>query len=88
MSELKSPEEITKERGSAYGPFIENCKSCVAVVKAATGETISTRAAAWCMIGHKIGRAKFSPKKDDHYVDIGGYAKLIYDMEKQGMFEE
>ena len=34
---------------------------------------------AWYMIFIKLIRALFSPYKEDHWLDIQGYAKLVHD---------
>lgn len=77
-------EAVLKQRNATYGSFEEHAEITQALKKLVFKGDVSkytpSQREALEMILHKVGRiANGDPNYKDSWVDIAGYAKLIYD---------
>lgn len=77
---LREAEEITcGDRHMDYGDPVENHERIAAIASAATGHHLSAHDVVMVLIAAKMARARISPLKRDHYVDIMAYAGIAYE---------
>lgn len=77
---LQEAEEITcGDRRIAYGDPVANHERIAAIASAATGHHLTAHDVVMVMIAAKMARARISPMKRDHYVDIMAYAGIAYE---------
>ena len=77
---LREAEEITcGDRRIAYGDPVANHERIAAIASAATGHHLTAHDVVMVLIAAKMARARISPMKRDHYVDIMAYAGIAYE---------
>jgi hypothetical protein len=77
---LREAEEITcGDRHMDYGDPVENHERIATIASAATGHHLSAHDVVMVLIAAKMARARISPLKRDHYVDIMAYAGIAYE---------
>jgi len=77
---LREAEEITcGDRRIAYGDPVTNHERIAAIASAATGHQLSAHDVVMVLIAAKMARARISPMKRDHYVDMMAYAGIAYE---------
>lgn len=70
---------ILAERGSDYGPYLEECEKVAKMWSILLGVEVEPRMVPVCMIALKLVRESYR-HKDDNLIDIQGYAKLANEM--------
>jgi hypothetical protein len=77
---LREAEEITcGDRHMDYGDPVTNHERIAAIASAATGHQLSAHDVVMVLIAAKMARARISPMKRDHYVDMMAYAGIAYE---------
>ncbi len=77
---LREAEEITcGDRHMEYGDPVTNHERIAAIASAATGHQLSAHDVVMVLIAAKMARARISPMKRDHYVDMMAYAGIAYE---------
>lgn len=77
---LREAEEITcGDRYIDYGDPVTNHDRIAAIASAATGHQLSAHDVVMVLIAAKMARARISPMKRDHYVDMMAYAGIAYE---------
>ena len=77
---LREAEEITcGDRHMDYGDPVTNHERIAAIASAATGHHLSAHDVVMVLIAAKMARARISPMKRDHYVDMMAYAGIAYE---------
>jgi hypothetical protein len=77
---LREAEEITcGDRHMDYGDPVTNHERIAAIASAATGHQLSAHDVVMVLIAAKMARARISPTKRDHYVDMMAYAGIAYE---------
>ncbi len=78
-------DDILKQRGAKYGPFIENLQGICDIVAAMTGIRPTQFEAIAHIMAMKLVRMRTSRYEVDHYLDLGNYAHLYADiLDKKG----
>lgn len=84
--------EIIKERDEAYGASWKTTGEILAFLLAKPGQNPplfqTPYSFNWIMILNKLTRALASPENPDHWLDIAGYATLVYEEVKNAAEEE
>lgn len=77
---LREAEEITcGDRHMDYGDPVTNHERIAVIASAATGHHLSAHDVVMVLIAAKMARARISPMKRDHYVDMMAYAGIAYE---------
>ena len=77
---LREAEEITcGDRHMDYGDPVTNHERIAAIASVATGHQLSAHDVVMVLIAAKMARARISPMKRDHYVDMMAYAGIAYE---------
>lgn len=77
---LREAEEITcGDRHMDYGDPVTNHERIAAIASAATGHQLTAHDVVMVLIAAKMARARISPMKRDHYVDMMAYAGIAYE---------
>lgn len=76
---LNEAVEILNDRGDDYGPVTEHHRATAVAVNAILGTHLTPRDVAVFFIVDKLVRARTSPCKRDHYVDIANYAAIAWE---------
>jgi len=75
--------EIIQERDEAYGAAWKTTGEILAFLLAKPGQPPplfqTPYSFNWIMILNKLNRALASPENPDHWLDIAGYATLVYE---------
>jgi len=77
---LREAEEITcGDRHMDYGDPVGNHDNIAKIASIATGKDLTAHDVVMVLIAAKIARARISPSKRDHYVDLMAYAGIAYE---------
>lgn len=77
---LREAEEITcGNRHMDYGDPVENHERIARIASEATGHDLTAHDVVMVLIAAKMARARISPTKRDHYVDMMAYAGIAYE---------
>ena len=77
---LREAEEITcGDRHMDYGDPVENHWRIARIASEATGHRLTAHDVVMVLIAAKMARARISPTKRDHYVDMMAYAGIAYE---------
>jgi hypothetical protein len=77
---LREAEEITcGNRHMDYGDPVENHERIARIASEATGHQLTAHDVVMVLIAAKMARARISPTKRDHYVDMMAYAGIAYE---------
>lgn len=71
------------DRNRDYGDPYENLRHIADIFNAITGHGLSASDVATLQIAVKLARARTSPLKSDHYVDMAAYMAIRYECEQQ-----
>jgi hypothetical protein len=77
---LREAEDITcGDRHMDYGDPVENHWNIAKIASIATGHNLTAHDVVMVLLAAKMARARISPTKKDHYVDIMAYAGIAYE---------
>ena len=77
---LREAEDITcGDRHMDYGDPVENHWNIAKIASIATGHNLTAHDVVMVLLAAKMARARISPTKKDHYVDMMAYAGIAYE---------
>lgn len=80
MNILEEALKAIKDRGQMYGDAASLYSEVCTAYKAITNNHITEKDIILLMILIKLKRSRVSPDDMDHYVDIAGYAHLMFNV--------
>ena len=87
---LREAEDITcGDRHMDYGDPVENHWNIAKIASIATGHNLTAHDVVMVLLAAKMARARISPAKKDHYIDMMAYAGIAYECitDEVGEFE-
>jgi hypothetical protein len=86
---LREAEDITcGDRHMDYGDPVINHDNIAKIASIAIGKELTAHDVVMVLIAAKMARARISPTKRDHYVDIMAYAGIAYECAVDGMNDD
>jgi hypothetical protein len=77
---LREAEDITcGDRHMDYGDPVENHRNIAKIASIATGHNLTAHDVVMVLLAAKMARARISPAKKDHYIDMMAYAGIAYE---------
>ena len=77
---LREAEDITcGDRHMDYGDPVENHWNIAKIASIATGHNLTAHDVVMVLLAAKMARARISPAKKDHYIDMMAYAGIAYE---------
>jgi hypothetical protein len=72
-----------------YGDPVENHWNIAKIASIATGHNLTAHDVVMVLLAAKMARARISPAKKDHYIDMMAYAGIAYECitDEVGEFE-
>ena len=62
-----------------YGDPVENHRNIAKIASIATGHNLTAHDVVMVLLAAKMARARISPAKKDHYIDMMAYAGIAYE---------
>ena len=77
---LREAEDITcGDRHMDYGDPVENHRNIAKIASIATGHNLTAHDVVMVLLAARMARARISPAKKDHYIDMMAYAGIAYE---------